>query len=165
MTTARAWYEHHGLPFPPLPPSLEDDLRPVTDTSWATAHAAREIWDTKRHAEAAAEAFPPAHASIGAAGRGMASNALYCNIVTEHVAIFMEHAIGNVDDDPEAQAAEIAVDYAVVSLILERAAARDGDPIVVLLSTLRLDAAIHHEGAWTEHRTFDLLHDALSVIG
>ena len=165
MSTARDWYDQHGLAFPPMPADLEDGLKAVSDTAWATPSAPRSFWDTKALAHAAAEGFPGRQASLGSAGRGMASNALYVNVVTDKIALFVEHAIGNVGDDPEEQAATIAADYAVMARIFERAEARRGTPIVVLYSTLRLDAAIFDGGEWTNHRTYDLLHAVLDLLG
>jgi hypothetical protein len=166
MGTAREWYGDHDLPFPPVPVSMEERLEERGDTMWATAGASEPLWDTKRLAMAAAEQFPEPQAAIGATGRGLASNALYCTIVTHHVAAFVEHGWGNVGDDDQV-VADIGVDYSILALILDKFSARaeQHTGLVILKSTLRLDAAIFHEGQWTQHRTYDVLHRALDDLG
>ncbi len=167
MGTARQWYADHDLPFPPVPASMEQRLEVRGDTMWATAGASEPLWDTKVLAMAAADHFPEPQATIGAAGRGLASNALYCTIVTDHVAAFLEHGWGNVGDDYDQVVADIGVDYSILALILDKFGARaeQHTSLVILKSTLRLDAAIFHEGQWTQYRTYDVLHRALDDLG
>ena len=165
MAGARDWYVERALPFPPVPTALESQLLPVGESVWATKSAATPIWDTKELAEERKRAFPPAQAAIGSSGRGLASNALYCNIVTDHIGLFVEHGIGNVGDDVDEQATSIGVDYTILGRIIDRAEPTADASMIVIYSTLRLHAAVFHEGQWTQHRTFELLHHVLDLLG
>lgn len=164
VNAAREWYAEHDLPYPPVPSGFDDQLEAVTDTAWATPDHSEQWWETRDEAEQAALSYPAPHVVIGAGGRGMAGNALYCTIVTETAAVFFEHGFGNVGD-PGDLSAEIEADYELGERILSAARARPpAQPVVVYKSTLRLGASIWFGGERSDHRTFDLLPRALELV-
>jgi hypothetical protein len=164
VSAAREWYAEHDLPYPPVPSGFDDQLDAVTDTAWATPDHSEQWWETREEAEQAALSYPVPCVVIGAGGRGMAGNALYCTIVTETAAVFFEHGFGNVGD-PVDLAAEIDADYELAGRILSAARARPpARPFVVYKSTLRLGASIWLAGERSDHRTFEVLPRALDLV-
>lgn len=103
LSAAQEIYHAEGLDVPPIPPSLDMQLRSISETAFASRDVDWTLYDLQMFVDELVSGQAPApYVAFGLAGHGIASQGVHYYNVTEHAAVFLQVRWGTIFDDPEA---------------------------------------------------------------
>jgi hypothetical protein len=95
----RALFADQGLPFPPLPPSLESGLRQTGEHTFASRDALPPLYALDAHLTPLRQGTVTDYVALGFDGHGINSWAMHFYLVAGPVAMFLQCRWDNVYDD------------------------------------------------------------------
>ena len=122
-------FEHEGLPLPPLPEAMLDDLVLIRPWLVGTREGTPGPYALDWFVRDAVKDEPPAYLLLGHDGHGVNSVAMHYYLVTGRLALFLQISWGGAYMDKAGRNAAVAAGFAAASRLIE--AARRAEPELV----------------------------------
>jgi len=121
MTTLRDALRKEHLPQPPIPASLQPQLRRLEDWVWGTRETPEALYDVGSYVAESLQSPPGDYVLVGQDGYGTNAWYFHCYITQGPVSIFIQAPWGGAYADPKLAAQKLQRRYELAQNILDAA--------------------------------------------